>query len=310
MDTLSRHSQKSLKQGSQSFAAASRLFDQRTRDSVSLLYSWCRYCDDMIDGQKLGLTQCELDMTAPRQRLEHLRVLTEAAYSNQTIADPAFQALQRVVHRHGIPKRYPLDLLEGFRMDVDSASYDTLEDTLRYSYHVAGVVGIMMAIIMGVRDPATLDRACDLGLGFQLTNIARDVREDALNGRCYLPALWLREENLRMEELARAERAPAVAKLTHRLVTKAEPYYASAMIGIQQLPFRSAWAITVARNVYREIGMQIRRDGEQALKRRVVTTSTRKGVVASRAAFQALYAVKLGRFLPDPGRTDLWSRDP
>ena len=92
-----------------------------------------------------------------------------------------------------MPHRYPLEHLDGFVMDVEGREYHTLTDTVEYCYHVAGVVGVMMAYIMGVRDEPTLDRATDLGLAFQLTNICRDVVEDAEVGRVYLPLDWLTE---------------------------------------------------------------------------------------------------------------------
>lgn len=309
MDDVARYSQASIEQGSKSFAAAARLFDRHTRDSVSLLYAWCRHCDDVIDGQKLGFARAASDTTSPNDRLRRLSELTAAVYAGETVDDPAFRAFQRVVQRHAIPKRYPLDLLEGFRLDVDGAHYETVEDTLRYSYHVAGVVGVMMAQIMGVRDAPTLDRACDLGLAFQLTNIARDVAEDAANGRCYLPAEWLREEGLDRGSLLLPHHAPAVARLCRRLVEQAEPYYASAMVGIRRLPPRSAWAIAAARNVYRAIGMELVRRGESAVHRRVTTSAQRKAALAALGALQAAYATSWGRRLQAPDRAGLWSRE-
>src|SRR5690606_41781745 len=112
-------------------------------------------------------------------------------------------------------------------------------DTLRCSYHVAGAVGVMMAQIMGVHQEATLDRACDLGLAFQLTNIARDVVDDAALGRSYLPAQWLREEGISAAEVGRPEQAAAVARVPARRVQAAEPYCGSARLGTQPLPSRS-----------------------------------------------------------------------
>ncbi len=308
MDSVSRHGRQSIERGSRSFAAAARLFDPQTRDSASLLYAWCRHCDDVIDGQEAGFASKHRNDRSPEERLQELYRLTQAACDGQPVDDPVFQAFQRVVRRHAIPAAYPMDLLEGFHMDVRQVHYETLEDTLRYSYHVAGVVGVMMAMVMGIRDAETLDRACDLGLGFQLTNIARDVREDALLGRCYLPAAWLREHGLAREDLTCPETAPEVARLTARLVVEAEPYYQSALAGIRQLPLRSAWAIAAARNIYRDIGTQVRRDGPQALQRRVVTSSRRKRLLAAYAGLQALAALSVQRLRAAPPRTGLWTR--
>src|SRR5690606_37267384 len=102
-----------------------------------------------------------------------------AALAGEPSDEYIFEALRRVISRHQIPHRHPQELLTGFEMDVEARRYRTIEETLDYCYHVAGVVGVMMAMIMGVRDKVVLDRACDLGIAFQLTNIARDVIDDA-----------------------------------------------------------------------------------------------------------------------------------
>lgn len=308
MDAVARQSQASIEQGSKSFAAAARLFDARTRDSVALLYAWCRHCDDVIDGQLLGFARAEPDPTTPQQRLQRLRTLTEAAYTDAVPKEPVFQAFARVVRRHAIDRRYPLDLLEGFRLDVEGAHYETLDDTLRYSYHVAGAVGVMMAQIMGVRDEPTLDRACDLGLAFQLTNIARDIAEDAANGRCYIPVAWLHEEGVSRDMLPSPAHAAAASRLSARLVDAAEPYYESALIGIRRLPLRSAWAIAAARNVYRAIGSELVRRGERAALQRVATSSRQKALLAILGGLQAVSATSWGRRRPEPARVGLWTR--
>ena len=117
----------------------------------------------------------------------------QQAIDDEPSDDPIFEGLRLVLKRNEIPARYPLELLKGFEMDAARFSYRTLEDTLEYCYYVAGVVGVMMAYIMGARDEDSLNRAADLGIAFQLTNISRDVREDAEIGRIYLPGEWLSE---------------------------------------------------------------------------------------------------------------------
>ena len=171
----------SIAGGSQSFAAASQLFDEATRRDVTKLYAWCRHCDDVVDGQTLGHGKVVSDQSQ-HQRLHQLTGDTLRALRGDAVQHPAFIALQDIVRRHELPHALPLAHLEGFRADVEHRSYQTLPDLLWYCYGVAGVVGIMMAHLMGVRDPQVLDRACDLGLAFQLTNIARDIVDDAQNG--------------------------------------------------------------------------------------------------------------------------------
>ncbi|WP_312937254.1 phytoene/squalene synthase family protein, partial [Pseudomonas sp.] len=242
-DPLLHHALNSIAVGSKSFASASRLFDPATRRSAVLLYAWCRHCDDVIDGQEAGHNAVPLSPAEAQVRLAELRARTHTAYLGAPLEDPAFAALQAVVQRHGIAREEALDLLQGFAMDVEEQQYQTLADTLQYCYHVAGVVGLMMARIMGTQDPQVLDRACDLGLAMQLTNIARDIVDDAKVGRCYLPRQWLEEFGMTPATLGEPRHRAAVALLAQRLIDAAEPYYASAEAGLAALPWRSAWAV-------------------------------------------------------------------
>lgn len=263
-----------IKRGSKSFAMAARLFDPPTREAAILLYAWCRHCDDVVDGQTLG--HKARPGTDPAERLAALEAETRAVLAGEPSRDPAFAGLRAVLDRHQIPDRYPLQHLDGFRMDVDGRSYDTFADTLQYAYHVAGVVGVMMGHIMGVREPAVLDRASDLGIAFQLTNIARDIVEDAAIGRVYLPAEWLAEAGIPRDEIVRPEHRERLAAIAKRLVAAAEPYYASAKAGAAVLPIRSAWAIATAHRVYRQVGLDVVAKGPRAWDARISTSTASK----------------------------------
>ena len=187
MDSVTAHGHASIKKGSKSFALASRVLPPELRDDASMLYAWCRYCDDVIDGQEMGHGQIADYKTGQSDRLEQLRSDTQQVLDGNPTENPVFAGLARVVKTHGIDHKHAFELLKGFEMDAQDRSYETIDDILDYSYHVAGVVGVMMANIMGVRDAATLDRASDLGLAFQLTNIARDVIDDAKADRVFIP---------------------------------------------------------------------------------------------------------------------------
>ncbi|RUT32763.1 phytoene/squalene synthase family protein [Arsenicitalea aurantiaca] len=298
-------SEQSIAKGSKSFAAAARLFDRQTRDDAVMLYAWCRHCDDVIDGQTSGHDQIADFRTGQAERLALLRAQTDAALIDGKAHDPIFEALRRVAERHQMPAVYPRQLLDGFEMDVTERRYETLEDTLDYGYHVAGVVGVMMAMIMGARAPGVLDRASDLGIAFQLTNIARDVIEDARAGRVYLPAEFLAAEGIGTVDAADpAQRAP-LHRAALRLLEIAETYYASAYQGMAALPPRSAWAIAAARRVYREIGERLRRGGPAAWERRVSTSKTEKMALLA-ISLTDVAASRMGR--ADVPRTGLYRR--
>ena len=306
---LLSHAENTIAVGSKSFAAAARLFDPDTRRKVLMLYAWCRHCDDVVDGQELGFNAAPREQHDAADKLAVLREQTRRAYAGERMQDPAFAAFQEVALRHaGVPRiapRFAFDHLDGFGMDVECARYETIADTLRYCYHVAGVVGLMMAAIMGVSDPRVLDRACDLGLAFQLTNIARDIVEDAQAGRCYLPAQWLREAGIPPDEVALPQHRGALAQVAARLVDHAEPYYASALGGIAGLPLRSAWAIATARKVYRQIGIVVKRRGARAWIDRAGTSKATKLRLLAEGGGQALSS-RLWTVKPRPA--GLWQR--
>lgn len=276
-EPLLRHAEAMIARGSGSFATASRLFDRETRRSVVLLYAWCRHCDDVVDGQQLGWGQTRQEPGAAAQRVQALVDETGRALLGDAEAPAApFRALAEVAWQHRIPHRHVFEHLSGFRMDAQGRRYATLGDTLDYCYRVAGVVGVMMAMVMGRRDEATLDRAAHLGLAFQLTNIARDVLDDHAAGRLYLPGDWLAEAGVPPAEVGELRHRAAVARVAHRLVDAAEPYYQSAAEGVAQLPLRSAWAVAAARGIYRDIGWELKSRGVAAWDRRVATPRRRQ----------------------------------
>jgi len=294
----------SIARGSKSFAAASRLFDPQTRDRACLLYAWCRAADDLADGQDMGHGMSAVPDAL--ERLAMMRERTEAALAGQLSGIAAYDALALVVQECSIPARYPRDLIEGFALDAEGSEPGNEEALYRYCYHVAGAVGCMMAVIMGVRpdDEATLDRACDLGIAFQLANIARDVSEDAAAGRCYLPLDWLAEMGIPRGELLAPAHRERLARLAKRLADRAEKYEASARFGARMLPYRSAWAVLAAAGIYGDIAREVRRRGARAWDRRVTTSKAAKLSWIVRAAWQA----SRRNAIRDTGRAGLWTR--
>lgn len=266
----------SIARGSRSFAVASKLFDKPTRERAWLLYSWCRACDDIADGQEHGHGMTAVD--DPLARLARLGTLTGLALAGEPTGEAPFEALRIVAAETGLPHDFAHDHIAGFALDAEGWRPRTEDDLLRYCYHVAGVVGCMMAVVMGVdpHDDATLDRACDLGLAFQLANIARDIDEDASVGRCYLPTDWLAEKNIAPSELMAPANRAALTELVARLTARAALFEASARAGTAALGFRSAWAVLAAAKIYGDIGRKVAAAGGQAWDRRVTTSAGEK----------------------------------
>ncbi len=279
-----------IQKGSKSFSLAARLFDPATRDAAFFLYGWCRYCDDQVDQVGASIDRSELDA-----RLKALKDNTAAAFSFTPQQEPVFIALQYIVHRYGIPSHYALELIEGMAMDVRATQYTSLKELLLYCYRVAGTVGLMMAHVMGLRDEGALEHAADLGIAMQLTNIARDIVEDASMGRIYLPRhLAARRRRSNRAEIALPENREKLAMLTLRLLREAERYYRSGDEGLWYLSFRSACAVAAARNVYAEIGALLLQKGARAWDERTYVTGARKIRVVLRGILSLLRSVPAG----------------
>ncbi len=294
-----------IARGSKSFSAASRLFDRETRERTWLLYAWCRACDDLADGQVLG--HGATIVANPAERLATIRQRTDAALAGDWVGDAAFDGLRFVVAETGLPRALIADHLAGFALDAQDWRPKTEDDLLRYCYHVAGAVGCMMAVVMGVPadDEATLDRACDLGIAFQLANIARDIEEDDRAGRCYLPVDWLVEMDMPPGEHLKPPFRPRLAVLAKRLASAAAEYEASARAGTARLSFRAAWAVLAAADIYGGIARKVAAAGEHAWDHRVATSGTEKLAAVARAAVHA----RLRHRRPaDRRRHGLWTR--
>jgi phytoene synthase len=218
---------------------------------------------------------------ALRQRLDRIFEGTPADYVED-------QALALVVQQYQLPRVLLDALLEGFAWDASGRRYETLEDLHAYGARVAGTVGAMMCWIMGPQSGLTLARACELGVAMQLTNIARDVGEDARNGRLYLPLQWLREAGINLQQwLAQPQSTQAIKALTDRLLQEADRLYQQAQCGIAELPPDCRAAILAASTIYGEIGQQLRRDGLDSVQHRTVVSTTRKLMLLAGAWTQA-----------------------
>ena len=292
----------SIARGSKSFALASQLFDKQTRERAWLLYSWCRKCDDIADGQDHGGTMSVVDDGA--ERLAYIREMTAKALAGEATGDPAFDALGLVAAECNIPHVFVNDLVDGFALDAADWRPRSEKDLLQYCYHVAGSVGCMMAIIMGV-DPAddeTLNRACDLGLAFQLANIARDIGEDDAAGRCYLPEEWLAEADIGPGEHMKPHVRSRLAEMAWWLCNMAQEFEASARVGAAKLPFRARWAVLAAAGIYGDIAREVARRDQAAWDERVFTTR------AAKVGWMAKAFAQAQRPLVVRPREGLWTR--
>ncbi len=274
-----------IRQGSKSFHMASRLFERQTRERAWLLYCWCRHCDDQCDGQLLGHRA-----EGGCRSVEDVAGLTQRVLAGEVVGELPFDSLGQVLAECPIPQSFVTDHLRGFALDAEGWRPQDQEDLIRYCYFVAGAVGCMMGIVMGVppQDEDTLLRASDLGIAFQLSNIARDVRDDYEAGRCYLPKEWMDAHGVDGSNPLRPDRRDALVALVRRICDLAEQYEASARQGISRLSFRSRWAIESAAAIYGRIGRSVADRGSTAWNERVVVPRRVKAAIMLKALASAI----------------------
>ncbi len=245
-------------------------------ERATRLYGFCRRVDDLAD-------ECA-SPTAARAALAAVRLALQTGQSD----DPATSDMLQLMSRCGIAPTIPLDLIEGVESDLGCVRMADVPELLRYCYQVAGTVGQMMSAALDVTDPAASPHAIDLGIAMQLTNICRDVHEDALLGRRYLPAtLAGAVEPAALTDPSGAVRAAAEqAVLT--LLNLADRYYASAELGLHYLPQRARGGILVAARLYREIGVVLRERDADCWSSRASVTTVRKAAVTVQAVRDAM----------------------
>jgi 15-cis-phytoene synthase len=266
-----------LRGGSKTFQAASFALPADTRRAATALYAFCRQADDAVD---LG-ADGPAELAALHSRLDLI-------YARKPLPIAADRAFAEVVASRSIPRELPAALLEGFAWDLEGRRYETLADLNAYAARVAGTVGAMMAVIMGAQDPAVLARACDLGVAMQITNIARDVGEDARRGRLYLPREWLAAAGVDADAwLASPRFSPAIGRVVERLLVHADELYDRAAVGITALPIGCRPAMHAARLLYREIGHEVRRRGLDSVGDRAFVSWARKSRLLASASMAA-----------------------
>jgi phytoene synthase len=266
-----------IRHGSRSFHTASKVLPARVRDPAFALYAFCRLADDAVDLQQ--------DKSGAVLSLRDRLALIYAGNPKDAPADRAFAA---IVEEFDMPQVLPEALLEGLAWDALEHRYETFSDLVGYAARVASSVGVMMCVLMGVRDRHALARAADLGVAMQLTNIARDVGEDALEGRLYLPLEWLEDAQITPEAFLRDPKPTAEVRLmVARLRKKADRLYDRSEAGVRKLPLDCRPGILAARHVYAGITTDLARHRYDSINRRAHTSGRDKIRLMSKALMHA-----------------------
>ena len=258
-----------LSHGSKSFYIASHFLPRALRESASGLYAFCRIADDLVD---LG--------DDPHEALLSLHRRLDLIYAGQPENHPIDRVLSQIVIDHKLPRGLLDALLEGFEWDTNGREYQTLGEVCDYGARVAGAVGVMMAILMGIKDHATLARAADLGVAMQLTNICRDVGEDARAGRLYLPRDLMREAGIDPDTFLRnPSPSSQLTQVLRQILSEAQRRYQLADEGIRQLPHGCRPGILAARRLYAEIGKIVAKNSYDSISQRAVVSRARKAQI-------------------------------
>jgi len=284
---------------SKSFALASRLLPRGARDDTAIVYAFCRRADDAIDDAP--------SQPAALRALDSLRRDVDEVYApgGNRARDPVLAAFAAVAHARAIPRAYPDELLAGMAMDVAGARYATLDQLVTYAHRVAGVVGLMMCHVFGIRDDAALLPAARLGVAMQLTNICRDVAEDWRRERLYIPDELLAAHGAGGLAGALGGPLPAravepLAACVRDLLAIADAQYRAAEAGIPALPWRAALAVRAARAVYAAIGDELRAQAYDVTAPRAVVPRAKKLALVAAATARTLAALPTRVFARAP----------
>lgn len=255
--------EKAIEKGSKSFYLASLFFSKETKHDCWVLYRWCRHCDDVIDNG------------GGSRELEDLQKNTLKGLRGENTGE-IFSALGKVCRKRGIAAEHPFELLAGFQKDTQAVRIQNEAELDVYAYQVAGVVGVMMCYLMKANLALARQAAISMGNAMQLTNIARDVKEDFEKGRIYLPQTWLDEAGVNRDLLLADEQRAQVYSVVQRLLKKADGLYQEGRQGLKYLPLRSALAVAIAAAIYSQIGSKILRQGTTSLNSRIYVSFPHK----------------------------------
>ncbi len=270
----------SLKKNGKSFYWASRFLGREMSQNATILYAFCRVLDDIADE----------DIEDGLIRLSQIK---KQIRDQTNISDPLLEEFLPFFKQMRLPEKALVDLIEGLLMDQKDVNIQNEAELIQYSYHVAGTVGWMMCPILDCRDKKAFAFALDLGIAMQLTNIARDVYEDARMGRRYLPADWV--DNISPSEILEASKNPnskniKLIKLAIlKLLDLADLYYQSGVKGLVYLPWKAHLAIGIAAYVYRRIGLQLKANRVNWQDGRTITSNFAK-IQSSCVAFTLLFS--------------------
>ncbi len=282
-----RYAEESIRGGSKTFYFASHFMNRELRNSFYAVYAFCRYTDDLIDDN-------EGNPKLQRTLISEWKKKFLAAYEGGHSSDHLLNAFVFTMKRYKIPLRYPLELIRGVRMDIYKKEYNTFSELRRYCYRVASVVGIMLTYVVGVGNIRKAKKyATKLGIAMQLTNILRDVGEDARMGRVYFPKDELARFGLTIRDITSLQKKGQFIEFIKFQVKRARRYYAEAVNGLATMRREVRTTICLALTLYREIVKVIEENGYEVFQKRAYVNMLRKVLIYIRIVVFGIPAAPL-----------------
>ncbi|MEW6035035.1 MAG: phytoene/squalene synthase family protein [Candidatus Micrarchaeota archaeon] len=271
-----RYAEGSIKKGSKSFHFASRFMGRERKNAFYAIYAFCRHTDNLVDDNEGNpKVQKMLIRDWKRRFLEDYR----KGYST----DPVLNPFIYVMKKYSMPLRYPLELIRGVSMDIYKKEYGTFAELRRYCFRVASVVGLMLMYIFGIDDFRKAKRyAIKLGIAMQLTNILRDVGEDARMGRVYFPRDELARFGITISDMLSLRKTEGLIDFLKFQVARARRYYREALAGLTMMHRESRQVVALALTLYREILTVIEENGYEVFAKRAYVNTVRKVLLYTR----------------------------
>ncbi len=257
------NSLKDLKREGKSFYWASFFLPKSSKKKAGILYSICRYFDDIADKYSEDQTNFLKDTIKEIKKSKNNKI-------------------NIFLQKNKINNSIFIDLIEGLILDQQKIRIQNKEQLIKYSYHVAGTVGLMMSKIIGVKHKKAARSAIDLGIGMQLTNIARDVYEDSKMKRIYLPANWIPDislKNLTDLHNKSSEKDERISNAINEVICLSDKFYENGFAGLKYIPLSTRLGIFIAANVYRGIGIKIKSNKKKYLRERVYLNLLEKTLI-------------------------------
>ncbi len=262
-----------LRKEGKSFYWASFFLPKTSKKNAGILYSICRYFDDIADKNS-------------EDKTTYLKTLINEIRNNQN------NKVNLFLQKNKINNLILIDLIEGLILDQKQIKIQNKEELIKYSYHVAGTVGLMMSKIIGVKHEKAAQSAIDLGIAMQLTNIARDVYEDSKMKRIYIPANWI--PNISLKNLngfndISLEKDERISNAILKLISLSEKFYENGFAGLKYIPLSTRLGIYIAANVYKGIGTKIKSNKKKYLRERVYLNSLEKILITMKSVLLFIF---------------------